>query len=320
MAIVSNDLFSMPTGPPGMPGLEFRRALPAEIPAAIGLILSGDRPAGPAQINEFISSAPQRRIDVHDVWVATLGSRPIWAALPVLSPGHTMLLLVPLGNPDATEAAMDRLLTQVCRHYAAGGVHLVQVLLDPERRLLHEFFEQRGFRRMAELIYLQGTGPRFVRPDHLPAGMAWKIYDASTHALFASTILASYQGSLDCPFLNGMRDIEDVIAGHKGTGEFDPGLWGVLMSNEQAMGVVLLNRIPLSDALELTYLGLVPDARGKGLGDLCMRQAFWLTGQVKRRRISLAVDSTNRPAMSLYYRHGLQRIACKVALMRDLRK
>jgi hypothetical protein len=32
------------------------------------------------------------------------------------------------------------------------------------------------------------------------------------------------------------------------------------------------------------------------------------------------VDSQNTPALKLYYRHGMHRIASKLALLRDLRK
>ena len=35
-------------------------------------------------------------------------------------------------------------------------------------------------------------------------------------------------------------------------------------------------------------------------------------------RLSLAVDSNNAPALKLYYRHGLQRVASKLAMMRVL--
>ena len=50
-----------------------------------------------------------------------------------------------------------------------------------------------------------------------------------------------------------------------------------------------------------------------------MRQALAVTANRKHDRLCLAVDSTNTPALKLYYRHGMQRIASKLALLRDLR-
>jgi ribosomal protein S18 acetylase RimI-like enzyme len=66
------------------------------------------------------------------------------------------------------------------------------------------------------------------------------------------------------------------------------------------------------------YLGLTPSARGRGLGDLLVRQALATTAALGASRLSLAVDSQNGPALKLYYRHGLQRVASKLAMMRLL--
>jgi ribosomal protein S18 acetylase RimI-like enzyme len=52
---------------------------------------------------------------------------------------------------------------------------------------------------------------------------------------------------------------------------------------------------------------------------MLVRQALTTTAAAKLPRLSLAVDSRNEPALRLYYRHGMQRVCSKVALMRDLR-
>ena len=40
---------------------------------------------------------------------------------------------------------------------------------------------------------------------------------------------------------------------------------------------------------------------------------------MKLKRLTLAVDSRNAPALKLYYRHGMQQIGAKTAMLRDLR-
>jgi ribosomal protein S18 acetylase RimI-like enzyme len=50
-----------------------------------------------------------------------------------------------------------------------------------------------------------------------------------------------------------------------------------------------------------------------------MQQAMHLTVTDHRRSLTLAVDSKNEPALRLYFRHGMQRIAARVAMIRDLR-
>jgi ribosomal protein S18 acetylase RimI-like enzyme len=149
-------------------------------------------------------------------------------------------------------------------------------------------------------------------------------YTPETHSLFANGILASYQQSLDCPGLNGVRRIEDIVAGHKAGGEFDPRHWYVLVDRNQAsentapLGVLMLSKLPRGDSAELVYLGLAPEARGKSLGDWMMRRAFTTAASMGVARLSLAVDSINSPALKLYYRFGMARMGSKVAMMRTL--
>ena len=109
-----------------------------------------------------------------------------------------------------------------------------------------------------------------------------------------------------------------MIAGHKASGEFDPKLWFVLMENDSPIGALLLGRSH-GDAMELIYLGLVPEARGRGLGDWLMQLALHRMSAQRRGRLTLAIDSNNSPALALYHRHGMKEVATRVALLKDLR-
>jgi ribosomal protein S18 acetylase RimI-like enzyme len=197
------------------------------------------------------------------------------------------------------------------------GIHLAQLLIDPAELSLRQAYVQQGFLDLAELIYLQ----REVRKMHALPPMAPSLqfanYSPQTHDLFLRTIARSYVQSLDCPGLSGLREMEDVVAGHKGV-DFDPSLWFLLTDNEQPRGVLLLGTAAHADALELVYLGLTPEARGKGLGDLLMNLALLSVVRQNRSELTLAVDSRNVPAMRLYFRHGLRRIGSRAALIRTL--
>jgi len=312
---MSNSILTPPSGG----DLVCRRARVHEIPSAIAVILGSiARPAPTAQVVEFINSATARRIDVQAVWVAEKSGRIVWSVLPILNPGRTLLLLtsqdIPLPNLPAA-----RLVEEICRHFGSNGVHLTQVLLESQSRQAREFFASMAFNEIAELIYLQGAVPKNSLAPTLPEHMRLVEYSPATHAIFADAITKTYQDSLDCPVLSGMRDIEDVIAGHQATGEFDPAGWQVLLKGDEPMGVFLLSRIPHSDAVELVYLGLCPQARRKGLGNLLMKQIFSLILRDHGRRLSLAVDAKNAPALKLYFQFGMRQVATRWAMIRDLR-
>src|ERR1700722_6198955 len=71
-----------------------RPAKRTEFQAAAAMILSGPgHPPSATQVVDFIQSTTQRRIDLSAMWVAESRGKLVWAALPILNPGKTLLLL-----------------------------------------------------------------------------------------------------------------------------------------------------------------------------------------------------------------------------------
>ena len=67
--------------------------------------------------------------------------------------------------------------------------------------------------------------------------------------------------------------------------------------------MLLVNLHPERDLLEIVYLGVVPEARGQGLGQAIVQ--FAVSGaRSERRPIVLAVDSRNHVAQRIYSRWG----------------
>ena len=50
-----------------------------------------------------------------------------------------------------------------------------------------------------------------------------------------------------------------------------------------------------------------------------MRLAMTCVAEAGRSELTLAVDSRNAPAMKLYFRNGMHRIASRLAMLRNLR-
>jgi mycothiol synthase len=306
-----------------------RPARRAEVHGAVRSLMSlPGRLVDEAQVDEFVRTAPARRVDLSLLWVAERRGRVVWVLLPVLSPGRTALLLSPTVPPSAAErAAAGGLLDEVAAALAARGVDLAQALLDPTDVVARDLFAGRRFVAMAELIYLSAEPRRRPpAPPPLPDGLAWVAYGPRTHGLFKRAIAATYEDSLDCPALNGVRDMDDVVAGHQASGEFDPALWRLLCrpavdpaAEPDPLGVLLLSRIPQARAVELVYLGVAPAARGRRLGDLLVRHALTAVVDQGMARLTLAVDARNAPALKVYYRNGMARAGAKLAVMRDLR-
>jgi ribosomal protein S18 acetylase RimI-like enzyme len=113
----------------------------------------------------------------------------------------------------------------------------------------------------------------------------------------------TYEGTLDCPSIDGQRAPADILEGYASTGVFRPEHWLMAKHEDAAVGCLLLADHP-PDQLELVYMGLVPAARGRHWGTWLVRQAQWLARQAGRQRLVVAVDLANTPAVKLYRAEG----------------
>ena len=90
------------------------------------------------------------------------------------------------------------------------------------------------------------------------------------------------------------------------TGVFDPRHWLIVRHEERDVGCLLLADHPRHDNMELLYLGLIPAARGRGWGRQLCAARSGLPGCAGRRRLVLAVDAANAPAVQTYTAVGFQ--------------
>jgi ribosomal protein S18 acetylase RimI-like enzyme len=128
-------------------------------------------------------------------------------------------------------------------------------------------------------------------------------------------LLATYNDSLDCPELTGLRPIEDILAGHRAAGQFDPRLWELFLVDDEPAGCLLLAPLHTAPSLEVVYMGVVPEHRGRGVGDALLRRALQQCREHGARLLTLAVDGRNAPAKRLYERFGLKTVARRDAYL-----
>ncbi len=115
-----------------------------------------------------------------------------------------------------------------------------------------------------------------------------------------------------------MREIDDVLAGYRATGRFDPDHWLIARHGEQDVGCLILADHPDHGNMELVYMGLVPAARGRAWGAELVRHAQWLTSRAGRSRLVLAVDANNVPAIRIYTQSGFEAWQRRIVYARRL--
>ncbi len=288
--------------------LQIRPAARKETRQALRLILDqpGLRPAElHAQVDAFLKHLCETPSPAESQYVGVEGNAIVAAAVCLDSAGRTTLVFAPsmrlhADRRQAILEVMDRLLLAARQR----GVRLFQALLPPASEADARLFGDVGFWRLAELIYLERPATVALPIVAPPEGLSWIPYGPTTHGLFCQVIQSTYQDSLDCPGLAGKRDIEDIIAGHKDTGEFDARHWFVLLLHDEPIGCLLLARVRYRAAMELVYMGLTPTVRGRGLGNVLLARTIEVAAAAGLAYVTLAVDAANAPAYSLYQRAG----------------
>jgi ribosomal protein S18 acetylase RimI-like enzyme len=134
----------------------------------------------------------------------------------------------------------------------------------------------------------------------LPADTTLETYDQTSAAVFRETLLRSYEHTQDCPELNGARTAEEVIAGHKAQGEFDPRRWWLASLAQRPAGVLLVTKVFDEPAWDLSYVGVAPEARRRGLGRALTQLALRQARAAGATQLTLAVDVRNTAARNLY--------------------
>lgn len=274
------------------------------------------RPADDATVRDFLYFANQRSVDFAQLYVAAAPSKLLAGCLPIHSPGHTVLLMTSSASAHKpADTAIARCIQAVCETINPHPQQIAQVLLESHDHRTADAIRNIGFTDLADLIYLQRVPASPPAAPPTPDGCVLINYSPESHAHFARGILATYEQSLDCPLLHGQRNIEDVIAGHQASGEFDPSLWFCMIENDIELGILILSPLQTHLTMELVYIGLSPHARGRGLGDYFVKLALNQMVIHELRVLTLAVDADNAPALHLYHRHGLAEVHRRHAMI-----
>ena len=234
---------------------------------------------------------------------ALAGQHLLGAAFAQKIAGHAAVVYPPLVERSAPAGLAPQLVQSLDDPLRSAGVRLAQVLLTLDQVSEESSFLSAGYVSAATLLYMVAETAAVPAPPRA-SELTLEPATPTSQPQLESLIDATYEGTLDCPLLNGLRTASDVIAGYRAVGTHRPELWFVARDNERDLGCLLLADHPQDSNLELVYLGLIPAARGRGLGLWLARHALWLARQLGRERVVLAVDAANAPAIGVYEAAG----------------
>ena len=307
---------SMDTPPPP-PGRRFARISADRVEDAIRVLVRGDRAAAA----RFLSYAKSSNLSLKHLWgIVDTQGRIEATVLVAPAPGRTAMLFASRAISPGMIPVIGGLVNAAIDGLGYAPVALAQALVDPSEHHEEEIFKAGGFQRMAELDYLERPVPRFgsiTTPD-LPPDTTIEPWDESDREMLEQLLERTYEHTLDCPGLSELRQTSDILDGHIASGTRIPDWWLILRLHGRPAGTLLLNRGSDGDTIELVYLGLGAEARGRGFARLLLTHGLSLLDNDRSRSIVLAVDRANMPAIRLYRRAGFRFSVRRIALVRAI--
>jgi ribosomal protein S18 acetylase RimI-like enzyme len=233
---------------------------------------------------------------------ARRGDQLLGAALAQRLAGKTAVVWLPQ-PANAEQSIQHALLEALCARLADEQIHLAQAVLDTTASPGAELLAAGGFQHSGDLLYMAAPAESFPsKPPSSP--LSFHSYSPAAHERLLSLVEATYQGSLDCPLIDGLRDTADVLDGYRAVGQPRPEWWLIARLEGHDVGCLLLADHLAENQCEIVYAGIVPGARGRRFGLALTRHAQWLAHKAGKSRLVLAVDAANAPAIAMYEAAG----------------
>jgi GNAT superfamily N-acetyltransferase len=258
-----------------------------------------------ARALNFRAALDAGELDPAGVLVARCGAGIAGAMLAAPLPGSGGVVWPPQVAPNHPASVADELVQSAAEFLRGRGCRMAQALLSEDDVPFAGALERNGFPFLTRLEYHRHDLDLPTDVLATPERLTYAPFDGCDPARFGDVLLRTYEGTLDCPEINGVRSAAEVLAGHKGGGDFDPRRWWLASADGESVGVLLTNAQPEGD-WDVAYVGVEPAARRRGFGRELMAKALWEAKAGGAAFVSLAVDVRNEPARRLYRRLGFK--------------
>jgi ribosomal protein S18 acetylase RimI-like enzyme len=289
-----------------MPSIPVHRPAPHELLDALRILVGGadlsDREVRARRCRDAFLGGEYR---LDGLFIArNRHGRPGAAALVQVMPGALGVAWAPRGVSDALTAAATR---AACDWLQSREVRVCQAFSVQNDREAMRPLERCGFRRITQLVFLRRLiAPAAVQDGRTPGPVECLPQPSGSPAGRERLLLETHEGTLDCPELNSPRSPAEILAG------FVPGTaarcnwWHTLVDATGEVGVLLLDSGTDPTTVQLSYLGVIPRARRRGVARAALAAADRIAARCGYQALCLSVDARNEPALALYQRDGFE--------------
>lgn len=285
-----------------------RQARPDEWPRAFELLFGFlDPDEASLRIENALRLIDQREVDPAGLIVLDEGNRLTGMLLCQPVGGATALVWPPrvlLQGPCRERE--DRLIRHACAWMQERGVKLAQCLLAPSELSLGEPLLRHDFRHICHLWYLRHDLQQVSLARAESSRLEFRTFAEVGPDHFQEVLFLSYEDSLDCPEVTGVRTMAEVLAGHQAQGRFDAQRWWLASCEGTPIGAIITSPQAETGDWDLSYLGVVPLARRQGFGREMLHHVLEEARAAGAVQMTLSVDGRNTPAQQLYRLAGFE--------------
>ena len=285
--------------------METRPIRPGEERAAAALVYQCTRGAEPSpeQLTQFLDGAKVLGTDLSlQVVAATEDGRIVGCAMYFPMPDRTASATPAFCAREFARSEVKIALLRSLREKAAhDGLVMLQAFCDESDEDSPRLLTQSGFESLAKMLFMERRVGERDRKVALDKHIRWLTYSAAHQDDFVNVVTKTYQGTLDCPKIAEIRDVNLTLESYRTRDGFDPSLWLLAETEHEWGGCLLLSGRADRRSCEVAYLGVLPTHRGKGLGRKMMEKGlFEVSLRATGCLLTLAVDEANFPAVELY--------------------
>ncbi|WP_425614504.1 GNAT family N-acetyltransferase [Anatilimnocola sp. NA78] len=223
-------------------------------------------------------------------------------------PGRSAVVMAPqvIAEPVSRGAIAVSLLQAMNRALQAEGVLLAQALTPKRSDEVTQQFIAAEYHLAGDLLYLAADLDDLPTPEASIAEFHLVSHDPTDIPRWAAILERTYIGTLDCPAVDGLRPTAEVLKGYRDIGRPRDDWWYLARFQGRDVGCLLLAEHGEVPQVELVYMGLVPEVRGRGWGLQLVQHAVELAKSNQARHLLLSVDADNAPAIHHYHTAGLR--------------
>jgi len=261
-------------------------------------------------VREALQSAARQALDLKHLLIVRSPSsdRVRGAALGIERPGREAVVWLPaVAEGESFDGVGGLLLTALSERLDQAGVVCSVVFVEPSLRAERSMLTFAGYPGLADLCLMQANvAPRAATRLRLPEPLEAITWNENLAGEFAAVIEQTQHEAHDCPEVGAYRTGQDVLASHGANAPPQPELWHLYRASgsNKPVAVLLLGESSGPDELEIQYLGVVPDARRRGVARRLLAEARGIAGRRGKTRLHVAVESRNEPARALYEADG----------------